>query len=305
MQDGLLLIDKEPGLTSHDVVQHVRRLLKQKRIGHCGTLDPDATGLLLLTLGTATRLTRFLIRAPKVYHGTIRFGVVTDTYDASGKVLSEAPAAAVEGLAHAAVVEAMRGFAGVIRQQAPAYSAKKVHGVKFYELARRGEEVPVEPKEVTIYEFEASSELAGGRLAFRLSCESGTYARALAHDLGARLGVGGLLAELRRVQIGDFHVDAALKLGALGEKVGAGEELGAAWMDFDDIPLPFDEVTTDAQQEQRISHGQTVLVRELSGGEGDWVKLVNRRRQFIAIGTVVEMIGSAGVGVVQPKVVFK
>ncbi|MBV8200803.1 MAG: tRNA pseudouridine(55) synthase TruB, partial [Acidobacteria bacterium] len=283
----------------------VRRLLGQKKIGHCGTLDPDATGLLLLTLGTATRLTRFLIRAPKVYHGVIRFGVVTDTYDASGKVLAEAPAAAVEALSGEEVTRAMHGFAGAIEQQAPAYSAKKVHGAKFYELARRGEEVPAEAKEVTIYEFEPAGELAGGCLAFRLSCSSGTYARALAHDLGSRLGVGAHLAELRRVQIGSFHVAAALKLEALGAAVEAGEPPGKAWLPFDEIPLPFDEVTTDSQQEQRISHGQTVLVRELAGGEGDWVKLVNRRRQFIAIGTVVEKIGSAGVGIVQPKVVFK
>ncbi len=319
MKDGLLLIDKEPGLTSHDVVQRVRRLLGQKKIGHCGTLDPDATGLLLLTLGTATRLTRFLIRAPKVYHGVIRFGVVTDTYDASGKVQAEAPAEAVAALTREQVVRAMHGFVGAIEQQAPPYSAKKVHGVKLYELARRGEEVPVESKEVTIYEFEPQGELAGGKLAFRLSCTSGTYARALAHDLGGLLGVGAHLAELRRVQIGSFHVDAALKLQALaalteggeggeagdGGVAGGGGSPGKAWLPFDEIPLPFDEVTTDSQQELRISHGQTVLVRELSGGEGDWVKLVNRRRQFIAIGTVIEKIGSAGVGIVQPKVVFK
>src|SRR5215470_10918184 len=140
MRDGLLLVDKEPGLTSHDVVQRVRRLLGQKKIGHCGTLDPDATGLLLLTLGTATRLTRFLIRAPKVYRGVIRFGVATDTYDASGRVVSEAPAAAVEALTGDQVARAMRSFHGTIEQQAPPYSAKKVHGVKLYELARRGEE---------------------------------------------------------------------------------------------------------------------------------------------------------------------
>ncbi len=305
MKDGLLLIDKEPGLTSHDVVQRVRRLLGQKKIGHCGTLDPDATGLLLLTLGTATRLTRFLIRAPKVYQGVIRFGVVTDTYDASGKVLAEAPGAAVAALTREQVAAAMRGFAGAIEQQAPAYSAKKVHGVKLYELARRGEEVPAEAKEVTIYEFEPAGELAAGCLPFRLSCSSGTYARALAHDLGRRLGVGAHLAELRRVQIGSFHVDAALKLEALAAAVVAGGSPGEAWLPFDEIPLPFDEVTTDSLQELRISHGQTVLVRELAGGEGDWVKLVNRRRQFIAIGTVVEKIGAAGVAVVQPKVVFK
>lgn len=319
MKDGLLLIDKQPGLTSHDVVQHVRRLVGQKRIGHCGTLDPDATGLLLLTLGSATRLTRFLIRAPKVYHGVIHLGVATDTFDASGRVSSEAPAGAVERLTREEVARAMHAFAGPIEQRAPAYSAKKVQGVKLYEMARRGEEIPVEAKEVTIYEFEPVGELTGGRLAFRLSCSSGTYARALAHDVGAALGVGAHLAELRRVQIGSFHVDAALTLPALGallaRAVSEGEGVpaaaaaeiaaGRAWLPFDDIPLPFDEVTTDSQQEMRISHGQTVLVRELAGGEGDWVKLVNRRRQFIAIGTVVEKIGTGGVAIVQPKVVFK
>jgi tRNA pseudouridine55 synthase len=305
MKDGLLLLDKEPGFTSHDAVQKSRRVLRQKKIGHCGTLDPDATGLLLLTLGTATRLTRFLIRAPKVYEGMIRFGVATDTYDAAGKVVSEAPAEAVAALDIAAVAAAMHGFQGEIQQQPPPYSAKKVQGVKYYELARRGEEVPSEPKEVTVYEFVPLGEIADGRLRFRLSCSSGTYARGLAHDLGAALGVGGHLAELRRTRIGGFQVEDALPLTRLEERMQAGEPLGSAWVPFDQIPLPFGEVTADPQQEHRISHGQTVLVRELAGEEGDWVKLVNRRREFIAVGTVIERIGSAGVGIVQPKVVFR
>ena len=198
-RDGLLLVDKEPGGTSHDVVQRVRRILKQKKIGHCGTLDPEATGLLLLTLGSATRLTRFLIRAPKVYEGTIRFGVTTDTYDASGKVTAEASTA---GLTTEAVAEAMRRFEGTFEQQAPPYSAKKVGGVKLYELARRGEEVPQETKEITVYELVATSELADDRLRFRLGCSSGTYARTLAHDLGAALGCGAHLEALRRLKIG-------------------------------------------------------------------------------------------------------
>lgn len=305
MKDGLLLLDKEPGFTSHDAVQKSRRVLRQKKIGHCGTLDPDATGLLLLTLGTATRLTRFLIRAPKVYEGAIRFGVATDTYDASGRVTAEAPAEAVAALQASAVAEAMRGFQGEIQQQPPPYSAKKVQGVKYYELARRGEEVPSEPKEVTVYEFVPLGEIADGRLRFRLSCSSGTYARGLAHDLGAALGVGGHLAELRRTRIGGFRVEDALPLSRLEERLQAGETLGSAWIPFDQIPLPFGEVTADPQQEHRISHGQTVLVRELAGEEGDWVKMVNRRREFIAVGTVIERIGSAGVGIVQPKVVFR
>jgi tRNA pseudouridine55 synthase len=306
MKDGLLLLDKEPGFTSHDAVQKARRVLKQKKIGHCGTLDPDATGLLLLTLGTATRLTRFLIRAPKVYEGVIRFGTATDTYDASGRVTSEAAPEAVAALTPEAVAEAMRAFAGEIQQQPPPYSAKKVQGVKYYELARKGEETPSETKDVTVYEFSPVGGIEeGGRLRFRLSCSSGTYARGLAHDLGAALGVGAHLAELRRTRIGGFSTDDALTLPVLDARVQAGEPLGPAWVPFDQIPLPFGEVTADTQQEQRIAHGQTVLVRELEGEEGDWVKLINRRREFIAVGTVTERIGSAGVGIVQPRVVFR
>jgi len=308
MKDGLLLIDKEAGLTSHDIVQRVRRLLKQKKIGHCGTLDPDATGLLLLTLGTATRLTRFLIRAPKVYEGVFRLGAATDTYDASGQVVSEAPPEALAALTREAVATAMHAFEGEIEQKPPPYSAKKINGVKYYELARRGEEVPDEAKEVTVYELAPLDHPAGledGRIGFRLACSSGTYARGLAHDLGAALGVGGHLAALRRTKIGSFSVDAALTLAGLEAAVAAGEAPAQAWIPFDQIPLPFGEVTADPQQETRISHGQTVLVRELSGEEGDWVKLINRRREMIAVGTVVERIGTAGVGIVQPRVVFR
>ncbi len=306
MKDGLLLLDKDPGFTSHDAVQRVRRVLKQKKIGHCGTLDPDATGLLLLTLGTATRLTRFLIRAPKVYEGLIRFGTATDTYDASGRVTAEAPPGAVAALALEGVAEAMRAFEGEIQQQPPPYSAKKVQGVKYYELARRGEEVPTETKEVTVYEFAPVGGIGeDGGLRFRLACSSGTYARGLAHDLGAALGVGAHLAELRRTRIGGFRTEDAVRLPRLEELVQGDEPAGAAWVPFDQIPLPFGEVTADSQQETRIAHGQTVLVRELAGEEGDWVKLINRRREFIAVGTVVERIGTAGVGIVQPRVVFR
>ncbi|HSS78035.1 MAG TPA: tRNA pseudouridine(55) synthase TruB [Thermoanaerobaculia bacterium] len=305
MKDGLLLVEKDPGFTSHDVVQRVRRILKQKKIGHCGTLDPDATGLLLLTLGTGTRLTRFLIRAPKVYEGTIRFGVATDTYDSSGKVLSESPAEAVAALTREQVAEAMHGFEGEIQQQPPPFSAKKVQGVKFYELARRGEEVPTEPKEVTVYELSPLGEIEDGQLRFHLACSSGTYARGLAHDLGAALGIGAHLADLRRTRIGNFRAEDAVTVTQLEAQVQANEPVGTAWIPFDQIPLPFGEVIADPQQETRIHHGQTVLVRELAGEEGDWVKLINRRRELIAVGTVVERIGTAGVGIVQPKVVFR
>jgi tRNA pseudouridine55 synthase len=301
LRDGLLLIDKEPGGTSHDVVQRVRRILGEKRVGHCGTLDPDATGLLLLTVGIATRLTRFLISAPKVYEGTIRFGVATDTYDAAGRVTAEAPAA---GLTHDAVAAAMAGFVGEIDHASPAYSAKKHQGRKLYELARRGEEVPVETKRVTVYEFTPVGELTDARIDFRLACSSGTYARTLAHEVGRAVGTGAHLARLRRLRIGTFDVENSVSLDALAAAVEAGEAPGSAWIPFDDVPLPFAEVTADAQQERRVLHGQTVLVRDLGGEEGDWVRLVDRRHKTLAVGTVAERIGERGVGIVQPRIVF-
>lgn len=302
MLNGLLLIDKEPGCTSHDVVQRVRRLARQKRIGHCGTLDPDATGLLLLTLDQATRLTRFLIRAPKVYDGRMKLGVATDTYDASGRVTAEASAA---GLDAARVALEMKCFVGCYLQTSPPYSAKKVKGVKLYELARRGEEVPESQKEVQVYEFGPTGELVDDELGFRLSCESGTYARSLAHDLGARLGCGAHLVALRRSRIGPFAAADAVTLDELDRRLRTGADLGSCWIPFDRIPLPFGEVVTDATQERRIAHGQTILVRGLSGEEGDWVRLANPRQQTIAVGTVIERIGGAGIAVVQPRIVFK
>ena len=303
MKDGLLLIDKHGGCTSHDIVASARRILRQKKIGHCGTLDPTATGLLLLTLGRATRLTRFLIRAPKIYEGSIRFGLTTDTYDLSGQVTQEVP---YEPLDRELLSQQMESFLGQYLQTPPPYCAKKVNGVKYYELARRGEETPQEKKEITIYDFHAKEGWDGGPdLDFVLGCSSGTYARSLAHELGQKMGTGAVLDRLRRTRIGNFRLEDAIELDELRRRIDAGEEIGGAWLPFDEIPLPFAEVVADPQQERRIQHGQTVLIRELEGHEGDWVKVLNRSQRFIAVGSVVERIGTGNVGVIQPKVVFQ
>lgn len=301
MYDGLFLIDKEPDCTSHDVVQQVRRIVLQKKIGHCGTLDPGATGLLVATAGKATRLTRFLIRAPKVYSGEIHFGVTTDTYDRHGKVVAEAPA---DHLDPQEVLDTMQGLVGTYLQTAPPYSAKKHKGVKYYELARRGEEVPEASKEITVFDFEALEDLEGQVQKFKLGCSSGTYVRSLAHDLGQKLEVGAHLAELRRLQVGPFSVDEAVTLDTLRASVEATSEPTQGWIPMDAIPLPFDDLAADAQQEQRIHHGQSVLFRTLACDAGDWVRLVNRRGQLIAVGVVAEKIGTGAVGVVQPRIVF-
>ncbi len=301
MHDGLFLIDKEPDCTSHDVVQQVRRILGQRKIGHCGTLDPGATGLLVLTLGRATRLTRFLIRAPKIYEGEIRFGATTDTYDRHGEVTAEASIADLET---EIVTTAMEELVGTLDQAAPPFSAKKFKGEKFYEMARRGEEVPESKKEITVYEFAATGPLQEGLLPFRLECSSGTYVRSLAHDLGQSLGCGAHLAELRRTKVGPFDVDRAVTLEHLSLQAKAKETPAEGWVPIDQVPLPFPELATDSQQSKRLIHGQSALFRDLEGEEGDWVKLVDRRGQLIAVGTVAERIGSGKVGLVQPKIVF-
>jgi tRNA pseudouridine55 synthase len=216
------------------------------------------------------------------------------------------------GLTRDAVAEAMAGFVGEIDHASPAYSAKKHQGRKLYELARAGEEVPVETKRVTVYEFAPVGDLrpspgAGlrpDRLDFRLACSSGTYARTLAHEVGGAVGTGAHLARLRRLRIGTFDAVDAVSLDELAAAVEAGEPPAGAWIPFDDVPLPFAEVTADAQQERRLLHGQTVLVRDLGGEEGDWVRLVDRRHKTLAVGTVAERIGERGVGVVQPRIVF-
>jgi tRNA pseudouridine55 synthase len=296
--DGLLLVDKPAGCTSHDVVQRARRIFGQKRIGHCGTLDPGATGLLVLTLGRATRLTRFLIQAPKIYEGDIQFGMATDTYDALGKVTEEH---SIDGLTAEMVADAMPSFVGTYEQAAPAYSAKKVDGRKYYELARKGEEVPENRKEITVYSFDMDGPFEEGRLRFRLECTSGTYVRTVAQELGQVTGFGAHLASLRRTKVGTFLVSDAIGIEPLADKENPID--GAWWVAFHAIPLPFAELVIEPRQARRLIHGQTVLVRDLEGEEGDWIKLLDTRRRFIAVGTISERIG-ADVGIVQPRIVF-
>src|SRR3989440_5468246 len=219
MVDGLLIIDKPEGLTSHDVVARVRRILKIKRVGHTGTLDPFATGVLVILAGRATRLAQFLSGAEKEYEAIIRLGFATDTGDATGRSISEIQRCPeFHGGAIEAALESLRGE---IEQVPPMYSAKKQAGRKLYELARRGEEVEREPVRVCIHKFEAikpTGELLKDNLdgtfdfEVRVACSAGTYVRTLAEDFGKRLHVGAHLAELRRTRVGDFPIQQAKTL---------------------------------------------------------------------------------------------
>jgi tRNA pseudouridine55 synthase len=217
---GVLILDKPAGLTSHDVVAQVRRLLHIRKVGHFGTLDPFATGVLPLSIGKATRFAQFYLRSRKAYEGAIRFGFSTDTYDATGQRSSDLKGVR---LASEDVEKAFREFTGRIWQTPPPFSAKRVQGVRAYELARRHEEVVLAPVDVEIYALEMLGLDDTGDLAqFAVECSGGTYVRALAHDIGMRLGCPAHLASLRRTAVAEFKDDRSVTLQKLEDAIRNG-----------------------------------------------------------------------------------
>jgi tRNA pseudouridine55 synthase len=209
--DGALLVDKPGGWTSHDVVAKIRGHFRLEKVGHCGTLDPMATGLLILVLGKATRLSERFMVSDKVYEGTLRFGETTDSYDADGEIkeTKPVPPLTLEAL-NAAAAESL----GDLQQIPPMVSAKKIGGVALYKLARQGKEVEREPRLVHLYSYRFS-EYEEPFAYFRVSCTKGTYVRSLAHDLGQKLGCGAHLTALRRTGSGKFEVADATPLADL------------------------------------------------------------------------------------------
>lgn len=220
--DGLLLIDKAPGLTSHDVVARVRRRLKTRRVGHTGTLDPMATGVLPVAVGQATRLVEFLMEGSKTYRATLKLGEVTDTQDADGTVVAHFP---VGDFSPADIQCACESFLGDIQQIPPMYSALKKDGVPLYRLARQGVEVTREARTVHISRIELFS-MALPYVELEVVCSKGTYIRTLVHDLGALLGSGAHLTQLRRMQTGGFRLDECIVLEDLVEGAQPGTTPG-------------------------------------------------------------------------------
>ena len=213
--DGLLNIDKPGDRSSHDVVAHIRRLTRMPRVGHAGTLDPQATGVLIIGLGAGTKLTQFLHECPKTYRATLRLGVRTDTCDASGRVVEVRP---VRQMSSADVEAMLVGFRGVIEQIPPMFSALKRQGQRLYTLARQGIDVERQPRRVQIFRLHML-EYTAASLSLEVECSSGTYIRVLADDIGIRLGCGAHLSALVRTTIGPFPLSQALPLTALEEAV--------------------------------------------------------------------------------------
>jgi len=206
--DGVLLVDKPTDHTSHDVIARLRGKLKMKRIGHAGTLDPMATGVLVVLVGKATRASQYLMSLDKEYTGTVKLGQVTNTQDAEGEVLETRP---VPPLTEDEVRAAMKTFVGDQYQTPPMFSAIKIDGVPLYKMARKGEDVEREPRFVRVSSFELTR-FALPELDFVLRCSKGTYVRTIAHDLGARIGCGGHISALRRTATGKFTIAQCLTL---------------------------------------------------------------------------------------------
>ena len=266
--DGLVIVDKPGGWTSHDVVGKMRRLVGTRRVGHAGTLDPMATGVLVLGVEKATRLLGHLSLTRKEYEATIRLGQATLTDDAEGEVTAQAEPAAVAAVTDAAVAAGIAVLTGEIMQRPSSVSAIKVDGVRSYARVRSGDEVKLQPRPITVYAFE----LLGARrgegvfdLDVRVECSSGTYIRALARDLGEDLGVGGHLTALRRTRVGPYTLTDAAELGELAALAEAGEPVPVLPI-ADAAGAAFPRYDADEEQAKAIAHGGPLPARGLGPG---------------------------------------
>jgi tRNA pseudouridine55 synthase len=258
--NGLLLVDKGPGLTSHDVVAKARRILGEKKIGHAGTLDPMATGLLILAVGPSTRLLRFAQSEAKHYSGTVTFGVATDSLDADGAVLDRQP---VPALTSMAVTGAATSMLGVQRQTPPMVSAIQIDGQRLHELARQGIEVERESREISVTVFDVSPTADRDVWAFDVECSVGTYVRVLLSDLANRLGTVGHLSALRRLSSGTHLVENALTIEDLANAVERGEQVLSPPATF---VVALEHVTLSDDQQRRMRMGQRLTLDESFDG---------------------------------------
>jgi len=296
--NAVLIIDKPPGLTSHDVVARVRRICRERSVGHLGTLDPMATGVLPLVLGKMTRLAQFFTDAEKRYEGTIRFGFATDTYDAEGEPTTSPHPVTVDLAALDRLAAALRGR---ITQTPPPFSAKKINGVPAYKLARKDTHVQLRPVEVEVKEFKLLPADAPDLISFQATVSSGTYIRSLAHELGRLSGHGAHLASLRRTRAGIFRLEDVITLEQLEQELSTHNAPPASDSTRLGVHpraiLPeMPAVTADQQMLARIRHGNAVNLPDLSSAK--LVKVFAGQSDLVAIAQ--RMAGT----LFQPKIVL-
>lgn len=299
--DGVLNVNKPAGLTSHDVVAEVRTLLRESKVGHAGTLDPAATGVLPLLIGRGTRIAEYLLDWDKEYRAVLRLGATTDTQDATGVTLTTH---SLEGLTEKRIREAVARFQGQLKQIPPMYSAVKVGGVPLYRAARAGRIVEREPREVTIYEIEVL-DVRVPDVSLRVRCSKGTYVRTLCVDIGEALGVGGHLRALERRRVGPLVLEQAVTLEDIGRQYVTGR-LAESLLSLDEMLRTMPAVIVDQPTARRVVHGAPVLLRavvkweSVAGklGQGGPVRIKDQTGRLLAIGILpggVEALGeSAG-----------
>lgn len=291
MINGIMNIYKEAGYTSHDVVAKLRGIVRQKKIGHTGTLDPDAVGVLPVCFGSATKLCDMMTDKSKEYEALMRLGVTTDTQDFSGKILTES----IVGVSETEVEDAVMGFVGGYEQIPPMYSALKVNGKKLYELARAGKEVERQPRHIDIgYIRILGIDLPEVR--FVVGCSKGTYIRTLCSDIGEKLGCGAAMAELKRTRVGDFRIEDSIRLSQVEELMRLGT-YGDYVIAPDSIFSEYEGAAVKSEAEKALLNGNKLDLRQLNldshtfFADGDLLRVYNGRQEFKAIYTFVKSEG--------------
>ena len=289
MSHGVLVVNKPDGWTSHDVVSRIRTILGIQKVGHAGTLDPHATGVLPVLIGKGTKISQYLLDWDKEYAAVLQLGQVTDTQDAWGTVLEEK---SCESLTESDICSAFMRFQGAIQQVPPMYSAVKVGGQPLYKKARKGQTVERQAKTVVISDLEIQR-LAIPEVGFRVACSKGTYVRTLCADIGERLGVGGHLKWLQRQRVGPLHLDQAVDMESLKQRVENGQ-LNGAWWTLDQVLATFPAVEVNDHDARKVLHGNAIpWVRvgwagEKSGavgsGESIRVRVKNKEGALLALG---------------------
>ncbi len=291
---GIILVNKERGLTSHDVVDGVRKIIHQRRVGHMGTLDPQAEGLLIIGIGKATRLFPFIVTGIKYYTGRIRFGVETDTYDRDGSVVRKVDEV---NITQEEIKEKMEDFMGKIVQIPPSFSAKKINGKRLYKLARKGKKVEAKPIEVEVYYFSLSS-YEPPVVSFEIKCSAGTYVRSIAQDLGQKLGVGGYLEYLKRLKSGEFSIEDSHTLEEI-EKYAVEGKLDEIIIPLKNVLKEYPIVYLREEGVERARHGNFIPLRLVGGKEGgkrsDYYRMMDFKSEFIGIGKPGKYEGGLGI----------
>lgn len=285
--DGILIIDKPEGLTSHDVVARLRRILKTKKVGHTGTLDPFATGVLVMLVGKATRLAQFLDKDAKEYDALVKFGYATDTGDRTGNKIEKESGYEPKHITPDDLIRVITGFMGEIKQVPPMYSAKKFEGKKLYELARKGEVIERQPVPVTIFKLQLSQDRLPEHqepntffLRFIVSCSAGTYIRTLAEDIGRELGPSAHLSELRRLRAGSFGIERAMTL----EELEASTDPYAGLIPMSEAVAHLPAMTLNEDRKAKTLSGLSTTYNDGDLAEGQAVRMLDESGELVAIG---------------------